>query len=71
MTTDGKGPTLTHRIARTLHQRPWLKILLLLALPVIWLVGIYGGSLGALLVQSFYALGELFDGPRKASSLRH
>ena len=61
MTTDTKGPTLTHRIARALHQRPWLRILLLLALPVIWLVGIYGGSLGALLVQSFYAL-DTFSG---------
>ncbi len=61
MTTDTKGPTLTHRIARSLHQRPWLKVLLLLALPVIWLVGIYGGSLGALLVQSFYAL-DTFSG---------
>ncbi len=61
MTTDTKGPSLTHRIARTLHQRPWLKVLLLLALPVIWLVGIYGGSLGALLAQSFFAL-DTFSG---------
>jgi len=61
MTTDTEGLTFTHRIARTLHQRPWLKVLLLLALPVIWLVGIYGGSLGALLVQSFYAL-DTFSG---------
>jgi putative spermidine/putrescine transport system permease protein len=31
-------------------------VLLLLALPVIWLVGVYGGSLMALLLQSFFRL---------------
>ena len=61
MTTEAKRPPLTHRIAAALHRRPWLKVLLLLALPVIWLVGVYGGSLGALLVQSFYAL-DSFSG---------
>jgi putative spermidine/putrescine transport system permease protein len=34
---------------------------LLLALPLIWMVGVFGGSLGALLVQSFYAL-DTFSG---------
>ncbi len=61
MATDTKPPPLTHRIARGLHRRPWLKVLLLLALPLIWMVGVYGGSLGALLIQSFYAL-DTFSG---------
>jgi putative spermidine/putrescine transport system permease protein len=33
-----------------------LRLVLLLAVPLIWLVGVYGGSLISLLVQSFYRL---------------
>jgi putative spermidine/putrescine transport system permease protein len=49
-------PPIHHRAATYLHQRPWLRLALILALPVTWLVGIYGGSLLALLIQSFYRL---------------
>ena len=45
-----------HRFARYLYARPRLRLLLLLGIPVLWLVGIYGGSLIALLVQSFFRL---------------
>lgn len=48
--------TVTHRLARTLHGHPRLRLGLMLALPVLWLVGVYGGSLASLLINSFYAV---------------
>lgn len=45
-----------HRLATYLYGRPRLRLLLLLAVPTIWLVVIYGGSLASLLVQSFFRL---------------
>lgn len=48
-------------MSRYLHAHPRLRLVLLLAIPVSWLVGVYGGSLIALLVQSFYRL-EPFSG---------
>ncbi len=56
MTATTETPSFWHRLTTALYRRPWLKVVLILALPVILLVGIYGGSLVALLVQSFYAL---------------
>ncbi|HJU50991.1 MAG TPA: ABC transporter permease [Acidimicrobiia bacterium] len=44
------------RAGAALYRRRWLRVLLLLALPVAWLVGVYGGSLAALLTQSFFRL---------------
>ncbi|MEX0827032.1 MAG: ABC transporter permease [Acidimicrobiia bacterium] len=46
------------RISGALHRRPGLRLLLLLGLPALWLVGVYGGSLLALLWQSFFSLDE-------------
>ncbi|WP_152046902.1 ABC transporter permease [Aureimonas psammosilenae] len=45
-------------LADALWRRPALLALLLLALPVLWLVVVYLGSLAALLVQSFYSLDD-------------
>ena len=56
MTDSATRPPVLHRASTYLHKRPWLRRLLLLGLPVIWLVGVYGGSLLALLVQSFFRL---------------
>lgn len=56
MTTTSTRPPALHRAATYLHQRPWLRLVLLLAVPLIWLVGVYGGSLLSLLVQSFFRL---------------
>jgi putative spermidine/putrescine transport system permease protein len=56
MTDSASRPPALHRASTYLHKRPWLRVLLLLALPVIWLVGVYGGSLMALLLQSFFRL---------------
>jgi putative spermidine/putrescine transport system permease protein len=53
--TSSRQPAL-HRISTYLHKRPRLRLLLLLALPVVWLVGVYGGSLVSLLLQSFFRL---------------
>ncbi|MGH2674862.1 MAG: ABC transporter permease [Actinomycetota bacterium] len=41
-----------------LYRKPWLKILLLLVPGVLWLGVLYVGSLGTLLIQSFYSLEE-------------
>jgi len=55
--TDARGDKpLHHRVLTYLHQRPRLRLALIIGLPVVWLVGIYGGSLASLLVQSFYRL---------------
>ena len=56
MTSTSTRPPALHRAATYIHQRPWLRLVLLLAVPLIWLVGVYGGSLVSLLVQSFYRL---------------
>ncbi len=47
-----------HRLSGALHRRPRLRLLLLLGIPLLWLVGVYGGSLIALLSQSFFSLDE-------------
>ena len=56
MTSTSTRPPAVHRAATYLHQRPWLRLALLLAVPLIWLVGVYGGSLISLLLQSFFRL---------------
>jgi putative spermidine/putrescine transport system permease protein len=45
-----------HRLSAALYRRRRLRLALLLALPVLWLVGVYGGSLISLLTQSFFRL---------------
>jgi len=47
-----------HRISGALHRRPGLRLVLLLGLPFVWIVGVYGGSLIALLSQSFFTLDD-------------
>ncbi|HVQ30884.1 MAG TPA: ABC transporter permease [Vicinamibacteria bacterium] len=44
------------RFFAALHRRPVLAFVLLMAPPLLWLGGVYLGSLGALLVQSFFHL---------------
>ena len=56
MTSTSTKPPAHHRLATFLHKRPRLRLGLLLGLPVLWLVVIYGGSLASLLIQSFYRL---------------
>jgi putative spermidine/putrescine transport system permease protein len=41
----------------------WLKLVLLLAVPLAWLVGVYLASLGSLLIQSFWRADELSPNP--------
>ncbi len=47
-----------NRISGALHRRPRLRLALLLGLPMLWLGGVYGGSLVALLSQSFFSLDD-------------
>ncbi len=51
-------PPAGSRFADTLWRRPALLAALLLALPLLWLVVVYLGSLAALLVESFYSLDD-------------
>ncbi len=56
MTSAASQPGWLRRASATLYRRRRLRLLLLLALPVFWLVGVYGGSLASLLIQSFFRL---------------
>ncbi|HEY5907294.1 MAG TPA: ABC transporter permease [Vicinamibacteria bacterium] len=47
---------MLRRFFATLHRRPALGLLLLIALPALWLGVVYLGSLATLLVQSFFHL---------------
>jgi putative spermidine/putrescine transport system permease protein len=48
--------SLARRIATSLYLQPLIALLLMLALPLLWLGVIYLGSLFALLIQSFFSL---------------
>jgi putative spermidine/putrescine transport system permease protein len=52
------GGGLGDRLSDLFWQWPRLPVLLLLALPVIWLGVVYLGALAAMLVQSFYSIDE-------------
>jgi len=54
--TPAPTPSLPHRIAVQLWRHKRWRLALLLGLPSLWLVGVYGGSLVSLLVQSFFRL---------------
>jgi putative spermidine/putrescine transport system permease protein len=59
--TGSAEPRLWTRLSTLFYNYPWLSLLLLLAPPLIWLGVVYLGSLGALMVQSFYAI-DAFTG---------
>lgn len=50
------APSFARRLATFFYQRPRLTLALLLAPPLLWLGVVYLGSLGALLLQSFFHL---------------
>jgi putative spermidine/putrescine transport system permease protein len=53
-----REPSPSRRVSTFFFRHPLLKLVLLLAPGLLWLVVLYLGSLGALLVQSFYRLEE-------------
>ena len=53
-----RGPGPIERLSDSLWRRPRLFLVLLLALPLLWLGIIYIGSLAALLLQSFFSIDE-------------
>ncbi|MBK5266392.1 MAG: ABC transporter permease [Acidimicrobiia bacterium] len=53
--------SLIRRLSTYLYTRRRLRLALLLALPVGWLVVVYGGSLGSLLLNSFFQI-DSFSG---------
>lgn len=58
MTTKTRStePALLRRIGTYLYQHPFITLLLMLALPLLWLGVFYIGALLALLVNSFFSL---------------
>ena len=56
--TPARSLTVWHRLSAFMYRHPWVKVALLLSLPVAWLVVFYLGSLTALLWQSFYRLDD-------------
>jgi putative spermidine/putrescine transport system permease protein len=54
----GNNQSLWRRLSAWFHKHPTLVLVLLLAVPLLWLGVIYLGSLGALLLQSFYKLDD-------------
>jgi putative spermidine/putrescine transport system permease protein len=58
MVNQVSTPGTIDRLSGALHRRPRLRLVLLLGLPLLWLVGVYGGSLLALLFQSFFRVDE-------------
>lgn len=50
--------SFVRRLSTFLHKHPTLILILLLAVPLLWLGVIYLGSLGALLLQSFFKLDD-------------
>jgi putative spermidine/putrescine transport system permease protein len=55
-TTPSQPPPAPRRGTGWLYAHPRTRLALLLGLPVVWLVGVYGGSLTSLLAQSFFRL---------------
>jgi putative spermidine/putrescine transport system permease protein len=53
---DRTHVTFAHRVSAFFWRHPWVKVVLLLLFPLLWIGVIYLGSLGAMLVQSFYKL---------------
>jgi putative spermidine/putrescine transport system permease protein len=51
------------RLSAFFFRHRWLKLVLLLAVPLAWLVGVYLASLAGLLVQSFWRANELSPNP--------
>jgi putative spermidine/putrescine transport system permease protein len=51
------------RLSAFFFRHRWLKLVLLLVVPLAWLVGVYLASLGSLLVQSFWRADELSPNP--------
>ncbi len=56
------GSALT-RLSAFFFRHRWLKLALLLAVPLAWLAGVYLASLASLLVQSFWRADELSPNP--------
>ncbi len=56
--TQPPAPSVVRRLSAFFSKHPTLVLILLLAAPLLWLGVIYLGSLGALLLQSFYKLDD-------------
>jgi len=62
--------TLLGRVSTFLYHRPLLLLLLLLIPPLLWLGVVYLGSLGALLMQSFFSIDEFSGVIQREFTLR-
>jgi len=58
-----KAESALTRLSAFFFRHRWLKLVLLLAVPLAWLAGVYLASLGSLFVQSFWRADELSPDP--------
>jgi putative spermidine/putrescine transport system permease protein len=58
-----KAESALTRLSAFFFRHRWLKLALLLAVPLAWLAGVYLASLASLLVQSFWRADELSPNP--------
>ncbi len=58
-----KAESPLQRLSAFFFRHRWLKLVLLLAVPLAWLIGVYLASLGSLLIQSFWRADELSPNP--------
>lgn len=64
------SPSLFRRVGGFFYAHPNLTLLLLLLLPMLWLVGIYLGSVSAMLVNSFFYVDDFTGRIVRTLSLR-
>ncbi len=64
------SPSLPRRVAGFFYAHPNLTLLLLLMLPLLWLIGIYLGSVSAMLVNSFFYIDDFTGRIVRELSLR-
>lgn len=62
--------TLVGRVSTFFYRRPLILLLLLLLPPLLWLGVVYLGSLGALLMQSFFSIDEFSGVIKREFTLR-
>ncbi|MCC6612911.1 MAG: ABC transporter permease [Anaerolineae bacterium] len=68
--TERETPSLMRRFGAYLYNHPNLSLILLLLLPLGWLLIVYLGSIGALLVQSFFSIDDFSGRIIREFSLR-
>jgi putative spermidine/putrescine transport system permease protein len=70
LSTTPSSPSVLRRIGGFFYEHPNVTLLLLLLLPMLWLIGIYLGSVSAMLVNSFFYIDDFTGRIVREFSLR-